>query len=188
LKTPHTDNLRLLLSPEVWRQAELKTPHTDNLQPQQKKKMLRLKVLGARILGGSATRRFQPLCMPFSSRYLSHSIYYSTNCKSRGQNPAAFLKTLLETTGALPLLDLVSGLKKGDRVEPIIFLVFVFIVVCFLLGICSHWYSKVAKASSNDELSEVRGLSSSLDHYALTQPEFLRRKFITLYIILVIIE
>nr|ABK21442.1 unknown [Picea sitchensis] len=75
--------------------------------------MLRLKVLGARILGGSATRRFQPLCMPFSS---------------------------------------------------------------------SHWYSKVAKASSNDELSEVRGLSSSLDHYALTQPEFLRRQTNKIYV------
>jgi len=36
----------------------------------------------------------------------------------------------------------------------------------------NHWYSKVVKASSNDELSETSSLSSSLGHYAPTQPDF----------------
>lgn len=46
----------------------------------------------------------------------------------------------------------------------------------------SHWYSKVVKASSNDELSETSSLSSSLGHYAPTQPDFLRRQTDKIYV------
>lgn len=46
----------------------------------------------------------------------------------------------------------------------------------------SHWYSKVVKAGSNDELSETPSLSSSLGHYAPTQPDFLRRQTNKIYV------